>query len=114
MTQLKRPPQIANILKTIDEEYPVEMKTLLEAYMTELEAKQPERPAQIADILNTLEEDHPATMGNFLETYLSILEARQQPKHIDASKDPTELYWRGVRREQQRRARALNRKNNFQ
>jgi hypothetical protein len=73
------------------------------------------RPTQITTILNMVNAEHPADIGASLETYISSLEANQQiaPLGENAS-DPTRLYWLGVKRQQNRRLRALRKLNNYQ
>ena len=117
MAHIDRPTQIATILKAIETEYPDDVGASLEAYIADLEANQPKRPAQIAAILKTIDADHPLDVGMFLEGYVSDLEAKQQakPAHKGISSQEIEgRYWHGVKREQQRRARALRKQSNAQ
>ena len=115
MTQAGRTAQITAILKTIASEYPADVGASLEAYISELEAKQPDRPDQIAAILKTIGESHSVDMAVPLEAYIADLEARQQAKPFrKSSQDVVKLYWQGVKRDQQHRARALRKQNNHQ
>ena len=110
MTREGRPFQIKEILKTIAGEYPDDMGAALEAYITDLEAKQAERPARIAAILQTIDTDHPLDMGMFLEAYISALEAGQQRISLSGKKakfrDPEAQYWYNEKRRKQLRDKA--------
>ena len=117
MTHTTRPTQITEILKAIDSDYPADIGISLEAYLADLEAKQPERPAQISEILNTIDSDHPLDMGIFLQGYVSDLEARQEaksPRKGASSRDTEWLYTHAGERKQQHRARALRKQNKYQ
>ena len=117
MTRATRPTQITTILKAIETEYPDDVGTTLEAYIADLEAKQPERPSQIDSILQTIDSDHPLDMGLFLEGYVSDLEAKQQTRPARkglSSRDPEWLYTHAAKRKQQHRARALRKQSNAQ
>ncbi len=108
-----RPEQIDNILNSLapDDETMTELQT----YIADLEAKQPDRPERIIAVLKDIAARYPAEAMAFLEAYLSELEANQQSVPPDKAPLPTESpYWRSVRREKERKARALRRKNNFQ
>lgn len=74
-----------------------------------------DRPTQITTILNMVNAEHPVDMGASLETHIASLEANQQivPPGKDAS-DPTRLYWMGIKRQQNRRERALKKLHNYQ
>jgi hypothetical protein len=75
------------------------------------------RPTQIDAILKIIDSELPADMGASLEAYLSDLEAKQgliPPARGYAAKDPTWLYWHGVKRAQQHQERALRKQNNHQ
>jgi len=115
MTHINRPTQIATILETIGSGEDHEISAELETYIADLEAKQPDRPSRIATILQTVSSQYPVDMGSALEAYIADLEASQQPiPSGKAPRDSASLYWHGVKREQQRRARSLRKQNNYQ
>jgi hypothetical protein len=72
------------------------------------------RPDQITAILKIVSSEFPAAMGDSLETYISGLEANQQTLPETTRRDPARLYWQGIKRQQNRRARALRKHNNYQ
>jgi len=105
-----RPEQFDSILNTLD--YDDETMTVLQAYIADLEAKQPNRPRQITTILKDIELHYTAEIGASLEAYLSELEANQQPLPLGKSESTESRYWRSVRREKERKARVLRKQNN--
>ena len=108
-----RPEQIDAILNSLDPDD--ETMTELQKYIADLEAKQPDRPSRITRCLEEVELHHSAEAVASLEAYLSELEANQQPVPFGkVAPSTTELYWRSVRREKERKARALRRQNNYQ
>ena len=108
-----RPEQMDSILNSLVTED--ELITELQAYIADLEAKQPDRPSRITKCLEEIALRHPAETMASLEAYLSELEAHQQPVPLGkVAHSSTELYWRSVRREKERKARALRRQNNYQ
>ena len=114
MTHAARPTQIAAILETLRTEFPADIMASLETYMTDLEAKQPDRPDQIVAILKAIDEAHTVDTTAPLEVYIADLEARQQAIPLrKSSQDVVKLYWQGVKRDQQHRARALRKQNNY-
>ena len=122
MKYIDRPTQIATILKDVFSGVDAEISAELEAYIADLEAKQPIRPARIAAILRTIGSQYPADMEISLEAYLSDLEARQQVDlpgndHTPSWEPDNPPIWsqqRQVEREQHRRERALRKQNNYQ
>ena len=103
-----RPEQIDIILNSLD----AEMTTQLETYIADLEAKQPDRPPKITKWLKEVAQRHSTEAMATLEAYLSQLEANQQPVLLDSASESTEsLYWRSVRRKEQRRVRAQSKHN---
>jgi len=106
-----RPERISTTLNSLDIDG--EMRTELEAYIADLEAKQPIRPIRIAKILEVVNSQFSGEADASLESYISKLEANQQT----VSKAPTStksLYWRSVRRQEERKARAQKKQNDFQ
>ncbi len=65
------------------------------------------RPLQITAILTTVGLECPPDMGSSLETYISDLESHQQAKPDGAPRDPVQLYWHSVKRQQSRLERAM-------
>lgn len=107
-----RPEQIDNILNSLDAA--AAMTIELETYIADLEAKQPDRPSRITRCLEEVALHHSAEVMVSLEAYLSELEAHQQPVPPGKAKVSTESrYWRSVRRENERRARALRKQDNY-
>jgi len=107
-----RPEQIDSILNSLYSDDNI--VTELETYIADLEAKQPDRPTSITRCLEEVEFHHSAEAMASLEAYLSVLEANQQP--VPPGKVPVSsesLYWRSVRREEERKARALRKQNNL-
>jgi hypothetical protein len=93
-----RPEQIDSILNALDPDD--ETMTVLQAYIADLEAKQPARPDQIATILAEVVARYSAEAGASLESYISQLEANQQATQPGKKSDSTtDRYWRSVRRE---------------
>ena len=80
-----RPAQIATILKTVGSEYPADVGTTLEAYISYLEAKQ-----------------------------LAILPNDDYAPSLYPDNPPKWSHVRAVERENRRRIRALRRQNNYQ
>ena len=75
------------------------------------------RPTEITAILKTIGSEHPADTGSSLEAYIASLEANQQTMPFskgNSSHDPVWLYWHGVKRQQNRRERALRKQRNYQ
>jgi hypothetical protein len=100
-----RPEQIDGILNALDPDD--EKMTVLQAYIADLEAKQPDRPAQIAAILAKVMARYSAETGASLEVYISQLEANQQGTQPGKKSDSTtDRYWRSVRREKEHQMRA--------
>ena len=114
MAQDKRPTQISTILTTLGSGDDAEYSTELEAYITELEAKQPIRPTRIAVILDSIGSQYSAEMGTVLEAYITDLEAKQQVVSneddktlaYDPENPPVWSYQRAKQRKQHRRERA--------
>jgi len=108
-----RPEQVNKILNSLESQD--EIKTELEAYIADLEEKQPDRPSRIVRCLEEVALRHPAEAVALLEAYLSELETNQQPVPPGQAKVSTEsLYWRSVRREKERKARALRKQDSYQ
>jgi hypothetical protein len=107
-----RPEQIDEILNSLDTDD--ETMTELQKYIADLEAKQPDRPSRIIRCLEEVELHHSAEVVASLEAYLSELEANQQPVPLgNKTKVSNESrYWHSVRREKERKARALRKQNN--
>jgi hypothetical protein len=103
MSPQERPSQIAKILETVVLEYPADVVATLEAYLADLEARQPDQLEPITAILKTIAADLPLDAGASLTAYIAFLEARQLP--VQAV--PESRYWHGERRAADRRARAL-------
>ncbi len=122
MKHIDRPTQITTALRTIALGDDSEISTELEAYIADLEAKQPERPSRIAAILETIASHYPAEMGISLGAYISNLEAKQQavlPDNTqipswDPNNPPIWSQQRHNEREQHRREHALKKQNNYQ
>jgi hypothetical protein len=109
MTQAERPGQIAAIMTTIVAKYPAELVATLEAYLADLEARQPEQLGPIAAILKTIVADLPLDARASLTTYIAGLEAahQQTPLPAASSVEPASLHWRLERRAAKRRERGL-------
>jgi hypothetical protein len=120
MRNIDRPTQITTILSTICTGDAAESGAELEAYIADLEAKQPHRPTRITAILRTIGSQYPAGTGILLEEYISNLEAKQQamqPSDRTPSRDPNNppvwSHQRSVQRAQQRREHALKMRNYY-
>jgi hypothetical protein len=101
-----RPEQIDSILNSLGTEDV--LITELQTYIADLEAKQPDRPSSITRCLEEVALHQSAETMASIEAYLSELEAHQQPVPPGKTKAATESrYWHSVRRENERRARAL-------
>jgi hypothetical protein len=119
MKHLERPAQISSILQTIYSRDEAEISTELEAYIADLEAKQPDRPSRIADILRNIDSQYSADIGSALESYISDLEARQQTFRSknyqtstwDPKNPPIWSHQHQVEREQHRRKQALQKQS---
>ena len=115
MKHLERPAQISTILQTIYSRDEAESSTELEAYIADIEAKQPDRPSRIADILRNIESQYPADISASLEAYISNLEARQQTFRSenyqtstwDPKNPPIWSHQHQIEREQHRRKQAM-------
>jgi hypothetical protein len=122
MKHIDRPTQITTILKTIGSGAAGEIRTELEKYIADLEAKQPDRPGRITTILKDIGTRYPADTGISLEAYISDLEAKQQAvlpgnNHTpswDPDNPPVWSHQRSMQREQHRQERALKKLNNYQ
>jgi hypothetical protein len=106
-----RPEQIDSILNALDPDG--ETMTVLQAYIADLEAKQPARPDQITTILAEVVARYSAEAGASLESYISQLEANQQATQPSKKSDSTtDRYWRSVRRDKEHKARTLQKQSN--
>ena len=103
MTQTQRPPEITAILEKVIAEYPADMVATLEAYLADLEARQPDQLAAITTILKTIIADLPLDASAALIAYVARLEAGQQPAPVE----PESIHWRLEKRAEKRRERAL-------
>ena len=122
MKHIDRPIQISTILKTMSAGDDAEVRTQLEIYIADLEAKQPDRPMRIAAILKDIGAHYPADVKAALEAYISDLEARQQAVLPDNDLAPTwdpknPPVWsheRSVQRDRHIRKHALKKQNHYQ
>lgn len=113
---MERPTRIMTILDTIRAEDGANLSAELDAYIADLEAKQPQRPTRIAAILTIIDSQYPVNVRTSLEAYVSDLEARQQTtphSNGDFAPSSSTLYWRGVERQLRRRLRTLRKQNNY-
>lgn len=121
MSHINRPPKIAIILETIDSEKDTAIRTELERYIANLEARQPDRPDRIAAILKSIGTAYSAELEGALETYIAGLEAVQQPLQSeidhhdlwDPENPPVWSQQRFMERERQRRERAVKKQNDY-
>jgi hypothetical protein len=121
MKAVDRPTQITTFLKTVSSKDDGEIRTELETYIADLEAKQPDRPTRIAAILRTIGSQYPADVRAFLEDYVSDLEARQQTvlpggNHIpawDPNNPPIWSHERSVQRDHHIREHAWKKQNHY-
>ena len=116
MTLANRPTAITTILRNLDSGGDTTLSANLEAYIANLESRQPDRPAHITAILQKIRSQY-ADMGLTLETYLTNLEANQQPVQKetlvwDEENPPAWSHERSERRKEHRRVRAMYKRNN--
>jgi hypothetical protein len=112
-----RPAHIIATLNTVASNQDAQLSAELETYIADLEAKQPERPRRIADILKTLTDQYPAEEMASLGAYISALEANQQRALTNPTapdKIPMWSHLRTMQREEQRRQRAIRKRNDYQ
>jgi hypothetical protein len=116
-----RPARITTVLQTIEAGDTPKISAELEAYIANLEARQPDRPVRIAAILGTIGTQYPAELQMTLDTYISSLEARQQvvlsgtnrSLVLNSEHPPVWSQQRTIERERRRRERASQKLNNY-
>jgi hypothetical protein len=121
MTFINRPASVTTILKTICSGPDIKISTQLEAYIADLEAKQPDRPHEITAILSVIGSHYTVGLQSLLEDYISDLEAKQQPVSqlknpaaFEANNAPVWSHQQTVARQLHRQERALRKANNYQ
>jgi hypothetical protein len=110
-----RPTPITTLLQTLESA----LRTDLEAYIADLEAKQPIRPARIAEILQLMDSQSTSASVPLLEASLMELEVKQQYQipvvpTWDPQNPPVWSQQRTRERELRRQERALKKQNHYQ
>lgn len=122
MMQHTRPIQIVTILNTVCTGNTAAISAELETYIAQLEANRTDRPPRIAAILKEITSQYPAEMGTALDSYIAEMEAKQQRampsgrgqiQSTEINASPIWSYQRMLRREQQRKERALRKLHSY-